>query len=339
MTINTTSKYYVHSLPSTIGGSFAIFGAISLLVRDAYDAGPSLEHFLMPVLVGLTVLFGHECWRALKEFKVVSAIGLGALALFGSGIIVTETMGRRAEIRDTKTAIEEKGVDQYAALLANLNKANQLVTEAESWVANECRTGIGPKCRGVTYTRDQRLAHAEKLRAQAEAHKAPAPVDAKANRIAALATVVGLTDDAEAAKRIVQTFDPYTLSLFLELGGIFGFGFGIRHRKVAETEKEAANEELATIREQFFSPDPDQPPPGNRRKQRLPANVVTFSGKHPAISAIEKAGRPVCNNELARLMSVSPGEASKRWQEVADQLDVCREGKFVILSLKKSAAA
>lgn len=307
-----TSKYYIHSWPSTIGGTLAIGGATALLIRDGINTGFTLDHALMPVLVGLTVLFGHECYRALKELKIISAAGFAALAVFGSGIIVTETMGRRAEVRDAKVASESKGVDQFAALMANLNRANQLEAEAESWVANECKTGLGPKCRGVTYTRDQRRAHAEKLRAEAEAHKAPAPVDAKASRIAALAVLVGITEDAGKAKTVVQTFDPYSLSLFLELGGIFGFGFGVRHRKVSQ---------FPTVSDSF-------------QAQETKAFSVEKTPTDEEIEELKKLyGKqtaPVTNDQLASLMGISKSEASKRRQKAVNAgiIQEWKAGKF-----------
>jgi hypothetical protein len=69
----------------------------------------------------------------------------------------------------------------------------------------------------------------------------------------------------------------------------------------------------------------------------LPANVIAF--KHPVVRALESVNRPVTNGELARLMGVSDGEASKRWREVAHLLEVARAGKERRIALKRLAAA
>ena len=161
MATNSRTQYFVHSYPSLVGGIVAAGFSIALLCSDGFANGFTLKHAAMPVLVGLTVLFAHEAFRACKEWKAISCVAFLALALFGSGVIISETMGRTAESRDATVSEKTKDVNAYAALLANLDRANKLVSEAESWVANECKTGVGPKCRGVTFTRDQRLAFAE----------------------------------------------------------------------------------------------------------------------------------------------------------------------------------
>ena len=76
--------------------------------------------------------------------------------------------------------------------------------------------------------------------------------------------------------------------------------------------------------------------------QRLPANVIplpgrrgsTLAGKHPVIAALEAAGKPLTNTELAAAMCVCAGESSKRRREVADLIDETVAGKFVFVGLK-----
>lgn len=55
---------------------------------------------------------------------------------------------------------------------------------------------------------------------------------------------------------------------------------------------------------------------------------------YDVIDALKCAGRPVTNKELARLMSVSDGEASKRRREVGDLLSVEKVGKETRIALK-----
>ena len=341
------SRYYINSLASTIGGAIAAGSAIALLTRDAQQTGWTYDHSMMIPLVGLTILFGHESLRALKEFKIVSCTAFLALAVFGSSIVISETMGRRAESRDAKVSSATKDVDQYASLLTNLDKANKLAAEAEGWVANECKTGLGPKCRGVTFTRDQRLAYAEKLRKDAEAHKAPAPVDSKADRVAAVAALLGFR--ADVAKKAVHTFEPFVLPLFLELGAIFLFGFGVQHRKVTPVVSLSASPSFSDSVQTSFSttkaddvlklfadPIPENDPePPKPRKTKKPTNVVRFpTVKHPVLQVLETSGRTMSNGELAKAMGVSDSEASKRWQEVAELLEMGWNGKFRTIGLK-----
>lgn len=224
------TAYRIHSWPALVGGSAAAGGSVAFLLRDASASGLTLEHGLMPALVGLTILIAHLFSQAWKEWKPVSAMAFGLLAVAGSGIIVLETMGRRAEVRETKVAAASKTVDDLGRIGADYAKASKLVEEAQAWVAGECRSGPGPKCKGTQYTLAQRTAYADKLRGQLEAASAPPPVDPKADKVAAAASLLG--GNGALARDLVKTFDPFTLALFFELASVFLFGFGIRHRAV-----------------------------------------------------------------------------------------------------------
>lgn len=79
----------------------------------------------------------------------------------------------------------------------------------------------------------------------------------------------------------------------------------------------------------------NRPTPGDTAQTSYPVppeiqNVI----KHPVLVALEKAGGEVPSNRaLAELMRVSPGEASKKHQEVAHLLRYHRDGKAVRISL------
>lgn len=314
---HTRTQYFVHSYPSLIGGIVAAGFSIALLCSDVLANGFTLKHAAMPVLVGLTVLFAHEAFRACKEWKAISCVAFLALAVFGSGVIISETMGRTAESRDAKVSEKTKDVNAYAALLANLDRANKLVSEAESWVANECKTGVGPKCRGVTFTRDQRLAFAEKLRKDAEAHKAPAPIDSKADRVAALAALFGYGE--ATVKAAVHTFEPFVLPLFLELGAIFLFGFGVRTRKVSVSVSHSV--------------------PAETPKALSFEREYTDQEIEDLKRVLNGLDRPVTNDQLAALLKCSKSEASKRWRRGAEAgvVEAQRAGRYVHLRLVKAA--
>jgi hypothetical protein len=285
------TKYTLHSLPAIVGGTIAAGGAIALLTRDAYATGLTLDHALMPVLVGLTILTGHLAVQALKEWKLLSCSGFLALAVLGSGITVYETMGRRAETRDAKVAQAAKSVDQYAAIAADYRRATELVTQAETWVASECRSGAGAKCRGNQFVLSQRSAHASSLKAQLEQATAPAPVDPKADRAAAVAGLLGYS--ADMTKKAVQTFEPFVLPLFLELGAIILFGFGVGHRSVPVSRVSVGVPAETPKALSFERPLTDDEVEQIRR-------------------LLEGRSAPVTNDELAALAGVTKSEMSKR---------------------------
>lgn len=318
MKTNTTTKYYLHSLPSTVAGVVAAGAAIALLSRDAISTGITLDHAMMPVLVFLTVLFGHEAFRALKEWKFISAAFMLCLAAFGSLIIVGETMGRRAETRDAKIAQATKTVDQYAIIAADYQRAAGLVAQSEQWTAAECASGKGKKCEGQTFTLNQRKAHAEKLKAELEKATAPAPVDSKADKIAYWASVFGASK--AFAKELFQNFDPFSLALFLEMGALAGFGFGIKTRSVPVSVSVPAQETKALSFE-------------NENGDRTDAEIEQIK------KALSGLGHSVTNDQLAAILGCSKSEASKRWRRCAEAgvLEAQRAGRYVHLRLVKAA--
>lgn len=83
-----------------------------------------------------------------------------------------------------------------------------------------------------------------------------------------------------------------------------------------------------------YEPDNDPPKPRGRKVKRK-ANVIAFPKSHPVMQVLaDKGGSVASNRDLARLMGVTEGEASKRVAEVAHLLDVKRIGKRREISLK-----
>lgn len=84
----------------------------------------------------------------------------------------------------------------------------------------------------------------------------------------------------------------------------------------------------------FSGDDPQPPKPRKKKPERLPANVVSFSS-HPVVKALQENGGSVSSNrELARLMGVCDGEASKRCREISGRLKVERVGKELRIMLR-----
>ena len=67
--------------------------------------------------------------------------------------------------------------------------------------------------------------------------------------------------------------------------------------------------------------------------ENTPRLITYAPPRHPVIAALEKAGKPLSNGELARQMGVTAGEASKRRKEVENLLRIWRDGQHVMASL------
>jgi T5orf172 domain len=62
--------------------------------------------------------------------------------------------------------------------------------------------------------------------------------------------------------------------------------------------------------------------------------VRKHSATPDVFTALKSAGRPLSNRELAELMGVCDGEASKRVKALEEQLEISRDGKFRRIALK-----
>lgn len=322
MTTHTT----IRSMPAILGGSISAAIAWATLTRDVGFTDIGLDHIQAAALVGLTVLAGHLTNEAWKTGRWIAASGLFALAVLGSGLTVYNGMGSRAESRDVKVAAASLTDGERTRIAADLTKTAKLVTEAEAWVATECRSGKGPKCDGVTFVLRQRQASKAALEGQLRSVGPAAIAEPKAAQVGTLAGFLGY--DSVRVRHLVSAIEPLAMPMFLEFLAIVLFGYGLGHSISADPS-------LSDTRQTSFfheEIEPSPPSDGSPRK----SNVVPFS-KHPVISAIEKSGGAISNRTLAHLMQCSEGEASKRWQEVRDHLVIGRAGKELRLGLKRTA--
>ena len=315
----------IKSLPAIVGGSISAAIAWATLTKGAPEL--SLEHVQAAALVGLTILAGHLAGQAWQERRSLHGIGLTALAVVGSLLTVYNAMGSRAEVRDTKVAAASLTEAMRSGIEADLRTTTTLVEQATKWQATSCgKDRTSDTCKGHTFLLRQREASRKALQAQlVETGPVVAP-EPKAGQVALLASFAGY--DRAFVKAVVSAVEPLAFPLFLEVLAIVLFGFGLGHKQTAVASI-ADSRQTSFWHEEIDCPTP---PDGGSRQ----SNVVPFT-KHPAIEAIEKAGGSVSNRTLARLMQCSEGEASKRWQEVRDQLDIGRQGKELRISLKRTA--
>lgn len=303
--------YHVASPAAILGGVAAAGGAIALLVRDALSTGWTVDLALMPLLVGLTILCGHHSGKAFWRGKVIAAVGLAFLAVFGSSLIVYETMGRRAEVRDAKVASATDSASQRQHLQKMLAEAEENVTRYRTRLSDECGSGKGKKCDGYAYTVKTWEAAVTGYKAEISGLGAPKPIDPKAERITAVVGMLGVGIAPEAIQRHVALLEPLTLPLFLELGSIVLFGYGLGRGRRREVTAPATTVKALTF-EKPLTPDEIE------ELRRL----------------ILGAGKPLSNQEVADALGISKGEASKRVSEGVARgiLNKQRVGREVAIS-------
>ena len=83
------------------------------------------------------------------------------------------TVGRTGEVKEVQAAEAVQATNEAARIRQDYQTTQALVTEAEVWVARECRTGKGPKCDGASFVLRQRQASMKDLGEQLSASSPP----------------------------------------------------------------------------------------------------------------------------------------------------------------------
>lgn len=215
-------------------------------------------------------------------------------AIAGSAYTLQSTIGRNAESRDVKVAKAAEATTSRLAIQKDLKAAKDMLEAARA------KCGQGKECLPSTKATIgiyEGAVAGHEARLEKLTRSAPDAGERVIARLISFST--GATQ--ENVLEIVSLISPSLFGITLELAAFAVAMFGW-HPVVSAVH--------------HFPPL---------------ENVRAF--KHPVIAALEKAGRPVNNGELARLMSVCDAEATKRRREVADRLQERRKGKEVIINL------
>lgn len=268
------------------------------LIKDAPN--DPVVIYSTPIVWAVVISLPILATYARRDGQWVAMALIWLAAIVGSAYTLQATIGRQAASRDIAVATAADIVRQRDAV------SRDLETTKANLEAARTRCGQGRTCHESTrqlvamYER-QAAAHTAKLDALA----LPAP-NAGERRIAWLLTVA-TGSNPETVSEIVAMLLPALFGLTLELAAFACAMYGWH-----------------PVCRDF----PTVSAPAIERK------MITYSRpSHPVLAALESVGKPLSNGELARLMNVSAGEASKRRKEVETQLRVWREGQHVMATL------
>ncbi len=331
------------------GCAFAAGGLTILLDKDLLK--PLLwtsAHWLTILMVFGTIAAGHLMVDAARARHLFSTIGFLILFLSGTGLVVYSSVGRQVEAQGTTPLSVEDLNKKIVDKSADLDSARQRKAYAEQQVQNTMTNSYcGKGCKDWKQNAKDVGMVVAQLESEIAALGPQKPVNPQA---AAMADIILLFHVPGTKEQIVSALTlliPFAKTIFFEIGSIVSLGFAFRPRKLTvsapandfrQTDFSSVDaDDFPALKASISGELPDPTPPGGGRKSRksLPANVVPLIAKHPVVAALENNGGSVASNQrLAELMSVSPGEAVKRRQEIEDQLTVTRDGKQLRIALK-----
>ncbi len=278
-------------------------------------------------------------------------IALGMVILTAASLAYVATMSgaRNAEQSVLKAERIESDNRERERISKLREQAQAMLSTATLKAAEECATGKGSKCEGRTTTRDVYDAavrgHDSKLEKLGPTVTPNAGYKAAAEAITRLPWT-SHRKTAEVEKDLIVLL-PWLAVLIAELGTIVFLSSALGHKSVPSfsdsVQSSFSTVDAPSARAALMDNGPgNDPPKGGKRKttraiELKTTNVVAFPSPavvHPVIRALSEAGRYLSLGELAKMMGCSTSEASKRWQEVADQLDMGWNGRFRSIGLK-----
>lgn len=244
-------SYYIRRALAIAGGTGAAAISVALLSKGTHPSTWSTETIATVSLVPLTVVVAvgaHSAWRSGHH---LAACVLYLLSIVGSGLIVFENLGIRAETKETKVLAAEaqnSGLEREQKRLAEAQYilASCPVGTPKSHagvrcglrdaMAKECASGDGDRCRSLRRSirvyEDSIVGLEARLAAPS---RAPVPVDAQAQRVASLLSWAGVSVPEKAARAGVSDLHSVGLPIFLDLAAItlliWGIEGGSRQRK------------------------------------------------------------------------------------------------------------
>lgn len=309
MQTNTTPG---RALAIAAGGVF-LAGTLGILFEDVLLKGApiALKHGLTLAILAGTIMVGHLANSARSSRHWASAVAFSMVFVIGTVLVVLSSVGRQTADTIQTTAQIEADAGRRVAITQVRNRAVEMLEKAQASLPAACKGGNGKDCKGVKAT-------IEVYEASIRGHDAdlsklgPVKVsNADAEQLAEILSTVFGADKAKV-KAAAVLLTPFAVALFLEFGVIVSFGFAFSHRPVSTVSKVSAPVLAA----------PAASEPEDREMTELRR-------------VLRRASAPLTNGELADLLGVVKGEASKRVSKAVEAGIVSRQrvGKEVAISL------
>lgn len=299
-----------------LGTMFAVgtCAAIFSNVRQLSDITP--DHWMVVLILIGTIASGKTFWRELRSWHIFSCIALAILFIWGTFQVVVTSTARNAEVSIPKVLETLNLNEQRKKLEEDIAEAKGDLRKATDAATHACSTGLGSRCQGASKTRDQADSHYWMLLARLS-NMRPAQVEnAGLKHAAEVLAILPFTGTAETIERNLSLLLPFARALFLEIGTIvfLSLGFsGVAHASPSFPKtKEIESKAFTTY--------------------VLPARLPLLSEEDMVLDALDRAGRPVSNEELAKLLGCSEGESSRRVSAMRHKLTKEKDGKRVAIS-------
>ena len=317
------------------GCAFAAGGLTILLGKDLIHPVDWVSTQWITILTVFgTIAAGHLLADAARARHVFAMIGFLVLFVSGTCLVVCQSLGRQAETFETSTLSAEATNKAIADKTTDLSSAKARRDYADKAGDREM-TGqrCGPRCREWRQNSKDISVVIRQLEGEISALGPQKPVNAKAERLADMAALFGI--DKLKTRAMFTLLEPLLWTLFFEIGSIVSLGFAFRQGKakvlVAANDCRSVAESNQSVA--FQLPDDPEPPKG-KRSPEIGKGVIELH-KHRVWKAIEGNGGSVSSHrELATLLGIDEGAATRLRQEIEPHLQMTKVGKQLRIALR-----
>jgi hypothetical protein len=350
----TTRNIPGRGLAILVGLAFLVASLSALFGEDLTNWHSwTMKHYeVLAILFGATAS-GLLCRYAKRARMWIACVAFGLLFVATTGLVVYKSLGRQAAATATQTMSAEDSNKLIADKMGDLATTRQRLTDAEREVDYErkgrpdrqgkptVKAGCGDRCKDWERRSAEVRSRVQVLEQEIRSIGPRQVAAPEAENFAQLMGIFGWS--TTKVKALAVLLVPVLWTMVLEAGTIacFEYAFSGKHKPVTVSFSDSVQTSFSTTKADdvlklFADPIPENDPePPKPRKTKKPTNVVRFpTVKHPVLQVLETSGRTMSNGELAKAMGVSDSEASKRWQEVSEQLEMGWNGKFRTIGLK-----
>lgn len=246
---------------------------------------------------------------ALKERYWLATALLALAAVVGSAYTLNGTIARGSESRDVKVAVAEASNLPVEQKKAELERATQRLEDAQRYADDErLNGGCKQRCQDWELRAKEVQARIDQLRTDLKSSPEK-PAASGETRIAAfISWLPGVKASAPEIAQVVATVSPSLFGLTVE---------------------------IAALALGFFAWRPSRTETVSRPRREAPGPAIVSDDEQAVIAALKRAGKPVTNDQLARLMRVSKSESSKRVAALNGRVAKTRgsDGREVQISL------
>lgn len=288
-----------------LGGLFAVGTGYVLFEDVIRGAQVTTDHVMTALVLVGAIAAGHFLFPAIVRKDILPALGLAALFGVGTFICVTSSASRGAEVSQAK-ALEARRINgEREAVAQDIRKAKDEREATSKRLATECGSGKGPRCAGLRSAIEYADSHIALLEARLSMMR-PEQIENGGLKHAARVFALVSGAEAQAIERGLLLLWPFAKALMLEVATIVFLALGFGHK-------------VSTVSKVAHAPE------------------TVSHDLETVLRALKKAGRPVSNDELARLLGVTKGEASKTVSKLEGHVRRERVGRRVQISLARGA--